>query len=213
MTFKLMSRTRRLVSLLLAAYVFTPPLHSQQGLDMSSKDMEWFGQARQRSYDVLMPLEPPRWRVVYRSEGDIRDEIEQYFAIRISTRNAEALEAAIVVPTGGAISKQLTDLRKRDPNLAFDSAPKQLTVRQVVVDAISCPILTTRMNALSSVPLTLKDDGFLSVDSTIFRINVETSTATIMTKINDDEHPLVRWATRTYEALLACAKRPAVQAN
>jgi hypothetical protein len=190
----------------LLALVLVVPLAAQRAGEMSQQDARWLGQARQRAYDTLMPLDFTDWRAIYRSHGDIRpDEIEQYFGIRLKGRGEDQFEAIIVVPTDGAFSRQLLNLRSRDATLTLDAAVKKLAFRRLVVDSASCHAVRDRMDALSNLSIALRDDRQIEIDPSMHRILVRTSSVDFDMTITNEKHPLVRWAAETHSALLACS--------
>ena len=82
----------------------------------------------------------------------------------------------------------------------------RVVVRRVMVDSAACPAIRTRMDALSALNLSVRDDKMLRLDHTVHEIAVWFSRGGIDARMYDESYPLVRWAIDTHEALMACGR-------
>jgi hypothetical protein len=159
-----------------------------------------------------MPLDVPGLRAAYRTDPGMHwDEVEQYFAISLASASSERLEATVVAPIGGTITRQLLSQFHRDVKASFESILVQVSVRRFTVDSVACPAIDSRMSTLSKLNVSLQDDGLLRVDHTKHRIAVWWSAGEIDARMDDAGHPLVRWAAETHNALMACGRMSGVE--
>jgi hypothetical protein len=99
------------------------------------------------------------------------------------------------------------DLRKQDYHASLQSILVRVSVRRFSTDSNVCPAIRTQMSALSKLNVSLQDASASTIilDATTHQISISISLGRVDATIYDDNHPLVRWANATYDALLACS--------
>jgi hypothetical protein len=196
----------RVLSFLVALAVVTPLGQGRTpSLEVSRQESEWLDRVHEQAYDALMPLTAPGLRAAYR-RGERSGELERYFAISLADRPSTGFEATVVTPIGASIDDQLLRQFRRDVRASFESILLQVTVRRFTAKSTACPAIIGQMSALSKLSLSLQDDGVIRLDTTWHRFVIGFASGQVDAQITDDRHPLVGWATTTYDALLACAK-------
>jgi hypothetical protein len=176
----------------------------------SIADRHWLDQFREAALDALMPVtSTPKPLVAYRSHRDLYDEVqERYFSVSFAdglTFDRNRLMATVVVPTGRSIQQQLLDGHMRDRQASFQSLVPQIVVRRVTFSAERCPAIRTRLDMLSKVALSLPERDVFVLHPFLHRIMIDMGGTHIDATISDEDNPLVRWASETTDAILACS--------
>ena len=199
---------------LIAGGVWSTDARSLQ--DPTDADWRWVDSVQDQVLDSLMPLElKPRQVVAYRSSSDSMriGVIERHLTVSYAERttaNPDAFSASVVTPVGPSILRQLLDLRMANRSMPFDVILARIAVRRFVVDGGGCPALRQRMRALAnvSIPLPFGDGETVRIfiHPIAHRLVVRTDALMLDATDFDSESPLVRWAVRTNDDLIACGR-------
>lgn len=192
------------------------PEAAQSPQDPTEADWSWVTGVQKRVFDSLLPVElTPRQLVAYRSYPEFMAEgvMERHFGISRGSgvgASPDAFTASIVTPVGRSINRQLLDLRSANRTAPFEEIFARITVRRFVVDSNGCPALNQRMHALAAVSIPLPFGDWKTVrifrHPIAHRIVVRSDALTIDATDVDAESPLVRWAVRTNDELIACGR-------
>src|SRR5262249_41090648 len=148
-----------------------------------------------RALEAFMPVQDSAAPalVTYRGYGDrdYQDE-ERYFSIRYGpgdSFDSNRLEATVVIPTGASIQKQILDLHMRNPRASLEALLRQVTVRRSVLDAEHCPVIRSRMDALSKTAIPLPERDLIILDPFVHHISIALGLAEIDARLYDEENP------------------------
>ena len=193
----------RVLSALFAALVLN------QAAPPSEADWRWLDTNRGAAFEAFMPTrQGARNLVTYRSYRDLYHDVEErYFSIRFAEGVSFArdrLEATLLIPTAGSIQKQILDLHMRGRLESLEELLPRVKVRRVLLDAVRCPAVRIRMDALSKTAISLPERDMVFMHPFIHHISIDLGGAKVDATLYDDENPLVLWAKDTFSALLAC---------
>jgi hypothetical protein len=173
-------------------------------------DWSWLDQFREAAFEKLMPINPAsKPSVVYRSHRDLyQDVLERYFSLSFGNGpgfDRNRLTATVVVPVGRSIQQQLLESHMRDRQAQLESLVSQVVVRRVSLSAERCPAIRTRLDALSKVVISLPERDAIFLYPFVHRIVIDLGGTHIDATVFDPDNPIIRWATETTDAILACA--------
>ena len=174
----------------------------------SLDDWHWLDQFREAAFDRFMPV-GDRPLVTYRSFRDLYQDVQEgYFTIGYGEGTGfdkDRLVATVVVPTGESIQQQLLQLHMKNRAASFDSLIGLVSVRRYTLNAQKCSAVRIRLDALSKVTISLPARDTFSLHPVLHRVVIDFGGTRVDATIEKDDNPLVRWATETASALLACA--------
>lgn len=177
----------------------------------SDADWQWFYRNNDAALEALMPLNPSsKPLVAYLGYDSFRVEVqERYFRIDFAAMEAgfdkDRLTATVVVPVGRSIEQQLLEGHMKDRRASFKSLLSLVAVRRLTFSAANCAAVRTRMDALSTTPVSLPERDSLFIHPVVHRIVISMMAINIDATVQDPDIAIVRWATETADALLACA--------
>ena len=178
-----------------------------QAPNPSLDDWRWLDQFREAAFDELMPVRA-KPLIAYRSFRDLYQDVqERYFTIDYGEGlgfDKDRLVATVVVPTGQSIQQQLLNLHMKDRQASFDSLIGLVAVRRYALNVQKCPAVRIRLDALSKVAISLPERDTFSLHPVLHRVVIDFGVTRVDATIENDDNPLVRWATETTDALLAC---------
>jgi hypothetical protein len=195
-----------LIGLVAAAQLQGP----SQTLAPAEPAWNWLEEVRTAAFDDLMPItSAASLLAAYRTHRDLYHDVhERHFRIGVADGQSVAgdrLTAVVVVPANQSIQQQLLVLHAADPKASLKLLLSKVVVRQVELTVERCPAIRTRMDALSKLPITLPARTMLYLHPFVHRIVIDLPSARIDATISDEQNALVRWASETTDALLACS--------
>jgi len=177
--------------------------------NLTTADWDWLYSA-QPVINSLMPWnEKDRTALVtFRTHPDAGyDVLEQYFQIRdVRDKLPATLTATIVKPLGKSLREQLISLHLNTPGASPEELAGQLSVFRAVVSERTCPELRLRMKQLAKVAVRTPSFNTLAVHPLVRAIDIRSGMGNVYAELYDDDDPMVKWASVTFESLDRCAQ-------
>ena len=175
------------------------------GAEPGPEDWDWLSKHRFAAFESLMPIKAqPRTWVTYFSYRDLYQDVhEAYFTIR-SDDAAASPEAVVITPVGRSIQQQLLELHMADRTMPFEGVLARVKVRRRVLSSGACRGVNGALDALRQLQFAVPQRDVIVLHPTVHRIIVQFGGGDFDASLNEDEHPLALWATRTVAELQGC---------
>lgn len=203
---------RNLPTLLAMPLFMLSVIIAQSPQTPTDADWDWVETVENRAYEALMPLALRAGQVVaYRTYHDFQrlGDIERHFTISYATQGGfdpEAFSAVVVTPVGRSIQRQLLELHMADRRAPFDDVLAKVAIRRITVNPSQCPAVRQSMRALSDTSIKVPLEDRILSHPVSHRIVVRSQSLMLDATDRDERSPLVQWAIRTNDNLLACGK-------
>ena len=176
----------------------------------SDADWRWLDDAW-RVIDSMMPMSTTdRTAIVtFRSSQDLHYDVpERYFEIREVLPGGlppATLVATVISPEGKSLQEQLLTQHLKNPGATPEALQPQLLVSKSELSEKDCPELRSRIAKFAKVSIRVPSLNKIAVHPIARNIQIRTGMGDIHAQLYDENDPLVRWATRTFDVLNLCA--------